>query len=371
MIPSRLTTCIRLLVAGVVGVFAALSTTACAGDVAPRSDTDKPVPFNSVFAEIRQVALHPSSSDPIGEVWSLVRWRGGLVVLDPLQTNVKVFDDQGQLRQTIGQAGSGPGEFRYPYAAAALADGRLAVLDVASMTMSIFRPDGAYERGWLVPVASPGQITPMEGGRRLLIPAERTETRGERTARHPGRKALHVFDLDGTLVQSYSAVPTQRQGEGSFFTLMGTAVGATGVSVPMSRNTVRHVDLQSGREWVAPVGSKIYVPPAWPKGRFPDLSALDEWATRQMWTKGIVAVDSSHYAVKFVTYPGGKPLYHYAVARSDGTTVAVCDPTSWDLHLVENGVGYATRTDEEGNVTVAMLRIQLPGAAVPRRLGQR
>ncbi|MET0399682.1 MAG: 6-bladed beta-propeller [Longimicrobiaceae bacterium] len=364
MIPSRLTS-------GVVWAIAALSTTACAGDAAPRSGTDEPVPFDVVFAEIRQVELRPTSSDPIGEVWSLVRWRENLVVLDPLQTNVKVFDDNGQLRQTIGQAGSGPGEFRYPYTAAALADGRLAVLDVASMTMSIFRPDGAYERGWLVPVASPGQITPINGGRLLLIPAVRTETRGERTVRHPDRKALHVFDLDGTLVRSYSAVPTQRQAEGSFFTLMGTAVGWTGVSVPMSRNTVRHVDLQTGREWEVPVGSTIYVPPAWPRARFPDLSGLDEWATRQMWTKGIVAIDSSHYVVKFVTYPGGKPLYHYAVAKSDGTTVAVCDPTSWDLHLVENGVGYATRTDEEGNVTVAMLRIQLPGAAVPRRRGQR
>jgi hypothetical protein len=180
-----------------------------------------------------------------------------------------------------------------------------------------------------------------------------------------------VFDLNGTLVRSFTAIPTPKVGEGSFFTIAGTMVGGTAVSVPFSRNTVRHVDLRTGREWDVAVGSKIYVPPAWPRARFRNLSALQKWGAKQMWTSGIVRIDSRHYAVKFFTEVDGRMLYHYAIARVDGATVAVTQPTSWDLHLVENGIGYATRPDEEGNVTVAMLRIQLPGAAVPRRRGQR
>lgn len=71
---------------------------------------------------------------------------GNLYVLDPFAPQVVVIDPQGQLLRTIGQAGEGPGEFRFPYHLSVWRDGRLAVSDIARGMIHVFGPGGDFDR---------------------------------------------------------------------------------------------------------------------------------------------------------------------------------------------------------------------------------
>lgn len=71
---------------------------------------------------------------------------GNLYVLDPFAPQVVVIDPDGQLATTIGRAGEGPGEFRFPYHLAVWRDGRLAVSDIARGAIQVFGPGGEFDR---------------------------------------------------------------------------------------------------------------------------------------------------------------------------------------------------------------------------------
>ena len=71
---------------------------------------------------------------------------GNLYILDPFAPHVVVVDPRGELVGTIGGAGQGPGEFRFPYHLAVWRDGRLAVSDIARGTIQVFGPGGEFDR---------------------------------------------------------------------------------------------------------------------------------------------------------------------------------------------------------------------------------
>ena len=71
---------------------------------------------------------------------------GNLHILDPFAPHVVVVDPRGELVGTIGGAGEGPGEFRFPYHLAVWRDGRLAVSDIARGTIQVFGPGGEFDR---------------------------------------------------------------------------------------------------------------------------------------------------------------------------------------------------------------------------------
>ena len=71
---------------------------------------------------------------------------GNLYILDPFAPQVVVIDPRGRLVRTIGRAGGGPGEFRFPYHLAVWRDGRLAVSDIARGAVQVFGPGGEFDR---------------------------------------------------------------------------------------------------------------------------------------------------------------------------------------------------------------------------------
>jgi 6-bladed beta-propeller len=69
-----------------------------------------------------------------------------LYVLDRGNARVLVFDRNGRFVRQLGKKGGGPGELEVPVSLAVLADGSVAVLDVAHQNFSIFGADGAFRR---------------------------------------------------------------------------------------------------------------------------------------------------------------------------------------------------------------------------------
>ncbi len=69
-----------------------------------------------------------------------------LYLLDRGNKRVLVFDRAGRFVRQLGKAGDGPGEFQMPTSITLLADGSVAVLDIAHRNISVFGSGGAFVR---------------------------------------------------------------------------------------------------------------------------------------------------------------------------------------------------------------------------------
>lgn len=69
-----------------------------------------------------------------------------LYVLDGGGNRVVVFDRTGKYVRQFGKQGGGPGEFQAPFGMTVLADGSVAVADLAARTYSLFGANGRYQR---------------------------------------------------------------------------------------------------------------------------------------------------------------------------------------------------------------------------------
>jgi hypothetical protein len=87
---------------------------------------------------------------------------GRLHVLDGSTRSVTVVDAAGRLVRTIGRGGDGPGELRMPTGMAVLDDGRVVIADPGQRGLQVFDPNGEYLR--TVPVgegvAATGRLLP-------------------------------------------------------------------------------------------------------------------------------------------------------------------------------------------------------------------
>ena len=74
--------------------------------------------------------------------------KGDIYISDRQELVIKKFNSEGQLIQTIGGKGEGPGEFEAIGAFALLPDGRLIVMDWRARRTSIFDADGVFKESY-------------------------------------------------------------------------------------------------------------------------------------------------------------------------------------------------------------------------------
>jgi hypothetical protein len=93
-----------------------------------------------------------------------------LYVLDGGGARVLVFDRAGRFVRQVGRKGGGPGELQAPAGMALLADGTLAVSDLAKRSYSLFAADGKYLRSvpideqWMPVLGAGGLAAHPRGG---------------------------------------------------------------------------------------------------------------------------------------------------------------------------------------------------------------
>lgn len=112
--------------------------------------------------------------------------RGGFIVTDPNEQQVRLYAPDGSLRSYFGGEGGGPSEFRLPLGAARDPAGRLVVADVQLARISFFSADGdsaLFQRG--APARTARDLVPLEDGTFLVVGREQ----GEESARW-----LHRWD---------------------------------------------------------------------------------------------------------------------------------------------------------------------------------
>lgn len=309
---------------------------ACGGE--PRSYPAGPLAFEKVFSLEQELRLKDDPDAPLGMPIALTRWRGNFVVVDQMLGNVKVFDDAGRLVSTIGRRGEGPGELGSPLDAAELEDGSLAVLDYGNGRVSIFDADGDLLDEWSTPA---GRFRSMEVAQedRIVLGGYLADEVGS-----PNARAVHIFSTDGQLERSLRPRSTEwRFGERTFARVVMATTGTVLCSFEAGSNRAHFVDLATGREWGATIGSKVYVPVDWsdPGERGQSLQAATAWYNEQMWVNRVVPVDPSTVLVRFTSVDpdSGERRAVFVLANHDGSPGATIETS------IDNDISYA---DEEG-----------------------
>lgn len=143
-------------------------------------------------------------------------------------SRVHHFAPEGELIQSWGEPGSGPGEFRLPHGLCVLPGGDVLVADRENDRMQRFSPMGVHLDTWSglqrpsKPIlTSDGHVVVGELARPV---GDYSFARGEITEELPPR--LSVFDVDGTLV-TREKIPPRANGEAS--SPHGLAEGADGI----------------------------------------------------------------------------------------------------------------------------------------------
>lgn len=142
--------------------------------------------FEDAFEVSHRVELE--ESDEAMTVFPMVSSgvAGELLLAEPQEGQVNVYDTAGRLRRVLGRRGDGPGEFRMPVAARRLPDGGIVVADAMGSRLTFFPGDDGGEPEV---VASPLPLVlgalDLGGGRYLLS--------GQAISEQP-RRLLHIWD---------------------------------------------------------------------------------------------------------------------------------------------------------------------------------
>lgn len=124
---------------------------------------------------------------------------GRFYVLSVPATFVQLFAPDGRYLGRIGRDGEGPGEFRWPHSLHVDGDGRLRVVDAALLRISVFTPDGEFERA--IPFTegpTPAfDFFPFRGDSILLS--------GYGFTPDVFGRSVHVLSRDGRRVRSFGA----------------------------------------------------------------------------------------------------------------------------------------------------------------------
>jgi sugar lactone lactonase YvrE len=128
---------------------------------------------------------------------------GDLIVSDGYgNTRIHRFDTKGQLCESFGEPGSGPGQFRIPHSTWVHTDGRIFVCDRENDRIQVFSPSGEFQTEWL-DVQRPQDIFIDKDERvyvgELVWRAGMTSFRnGPIAEERPAR--LSIFDINGNVL---------------------------------------------------------------------------------------------------------------------------------------------------------------------------
>ena len=337
---------------------ARLKTVLTAGLVACGSGERAPavsMPFDSLFVREEVIQLQPKSG-VIGAAEAILRWYDHWVVVDRIESNVKVFDDSGNEIRTIGRLGDGPGEFRRPLAGTILPSRQLAVLDHDRSQLTFFSWPGVRDTAWTLDGIVATGVLPA--GDSILVAYAR---RGVITNTVADSHSLHLLNKKGEHVGSYW-VPDY--GPGPYGnTFRSTFVGVAGRRILagiMASNRVDWFDPTTNERDSIRVGGPIYEEPDWQPNplRF-SIQEVSEWALKQMWLDGLVGLNDSLVIARLTRFRDehGVERSRYVVFDLNRGDLAYSDWTEQQLVGADRGRALAVEILEDGGAVLGIWRV--------------
>lgn len=328
------------------------------GKESPSSTHDRPkADVGPVLEKVETLTLHTMPSDPIGENTDLTVWASGYAITDRIQSNVKLFDDQGKLIRTLGRLGDGPGEFRHPQSTVRLQNGDLLVVD-AEARLSRFRSNGTFVERVQLPAFKIKELTLTEHDDRYLLSA--------RVGGEDGQYfGLATVTSTGEQVASYHLLPELRQlYRGNFLDVRGVETQHYIVSHDVTTNDL-HVYSKTTSQLRTRISIRApwYVPPKWPTKPFASLVEITNWANDQMWGRVLESVYADKVLVGFVAAADedtSEPRHYYALVDVRTGNQRIGDgPVDGIVRDVINSSAYMSRLDAEGTSLLEVYELQM------------
>jgi len=110
--------------------------------------------FDSIFVKTNEVILNADAQHVISSIRNMCVTNDNYVINDVQGKQILVFDKKGKFSSSIGNIGSGPGEFKSPYDIALNSKGELLVLDPSNRRISVFQRDGSFLNSYNVKLGS-------------------------------------------------------------------------------------------------------------------------------------------------------------------------------------------------------------------------
>ncbi|WP_420127210.1 hypothetical protein [Longimicrobium sp.] len=141
--------------------------------------------------------------------------RGGFLVADEREGQVRLYRPDGALARVIGRKGSGPGEFRSLSAAHRLPDGRIAAVEMGGR-VSVFDSAGAKLLHVKQAPVAPLYSAEVLDARHLLFTGRRIGT--------GGTALVHVYNVEtGAVTRSFMGIPRHPPEMAGGYAFAGTA----------------------------------------------------------------------------------------------------------------------------------------------------
>lgn len=163
-----------------------------------------------------------NGADVFGVVRQVVRLRNGSVaVLDASAREIRVFDQDGSHRFTIGRGGEGPGEFQNVRLVAQVLGDSIAAVDNMLGRVSVFSGDGKFARSYPIPRVAGGSAPNILGffdSGVMVVATQATAAAAPRST-----VLLYTVDTDGKILHQLGAYPDRENGSNGMGLGFGSA----------------------------------------------------------------------------------------------------------------------------------------------------
>lgn len=331
---------------------------ACVGCGDSRSENALESDFANWFQVRSQHTLEAPADNPIGRISQVLVYRGKVIVVDDMSSDLKLFTERGEYVGVWGGAGDGPGEYRSPIAIGVVESDRLAVLDQSSR-VTLLSDIGEVLGTWRSPVRLVHSMQTSSDGKTIVIGGTVLDAPSDLGA--ATNYDAHVFDLDGRYRRSVFLRPEPAApAENSF---LGTRLALSGgilVAGRYSRNTLQYHDLQTGREWARPVGESIYEPPIWSRAKGRTIEDAIRFAEPYLWLQNIIALPCGYHLVTFRRTKSRASTFQYVLKSMDGTDLLVTRPTEMEIVGADGSEVIGAEFLADGSVRVTRWGLRRP-----------
>ncbi|MEO8201825.1 MAG: 6-bladed beta-propeller [Gemmatimonadota bacterium] len=149
------------------------------------ASADQPLPWS--FTEVRRLGGADSGPGAFTEAngYTVATDAMGLIyVLDPLASQVQVFDTTGHAVRSMGRKGGGPGEFQWPASVTVRPNGEVNVFDIGKQSLVRFAADGSMlPQLSLQPYGFPASQLRLTGDTLIMVVPRQTDNEKYRVMR--------------------------------------------------------------------------------------------------------------------------------------------------------------------------------------------
>lgn len=165
-----------------------------------REAAEQTIP-RDIFEQVGKITLEEDSSViNVSPRVTIDPEDGSLVIADPREKKVRIYDRHGRILTQFGSVGEGPGEFRFPVRARRMADRDIVVTDFTGLVLEYDSSGTTFLRGHRLPI-KPLHMQEAMGDGRVLVS-------GIGLGHDDPRPHLHVWDPGSeTVTRSFFATP--------------------------------------------------------------------------------------------------------------------------------------------------------------------